>query len=389
MSWSFSPVLVAAFSEATSWDTEPSAPSSATPTPDQFYWPDKPMEHSRLSRFGMTCEPLTGDRGEALLTWFRGASPARMSASPAKVTDLTASDPASGTRWPGSFAKWDPASCEWKTHQHSLLGGLERYSETWPRWGSVVVGASYQPQMSMPLTCANESGFQENEHGEQDASPHQGNACLELSAMWRPDGTSAILKWSLDGFGTVYEAEVLLEGVSVGQLRESRSDQRIAPSPSQEEQAGMLRALFVARELAGPPQGPECREQRLVELTDALRELSQQRALEGSEGKWRIELNAESFLQQTWTPPTFENESGSRLWPTPTSGNSHSGGRLDEWGGSRSREAMRALVTPEEQTGPLSPAFPEWLMGWPIGWTDLKPLETAKFREWLQQHGAS
>ena len=29
----------------------------------------------------------------------------------------------------------------------------------------------------------------------------------------------------------------------------------------------------------------------------------------------------------------------------------------------------------------------EYLMGWPLGWTDLEPLETAKFRLWLQQHG--
>ena len=32
------------------------------------------------------------------------------------------------------------------------------------------------------------------------------------------------------------------------------------------------------------------------------------------------------------------------------------------------------------------PELPEWLMGWPIGWTDLKPLETDRFREWQQQH---
>lgn len=33
-----------------------------------------------------------------------------------------------------------------------------------------------------------------------------------------------------------------------------------------------------------------------------------------------------------------------------------------------------------------NPEFIEWMMGWPIGWTDLKPLEMAKFREWQQQH---
>lgn len=32
------------------------------------------------------------------------------------------------------------------------------------------------------------------------------------------------------------------------------------------------------------------------------------------------------------------------------------------------------------------PDLPEWLMGWPIGWTDLKPLEMDKFQSWQQQH---
>jgi hypothetical protein len=37
--------------------------------------------------------------------------------------------------------------------------------------------------------------------------------------------------------------------------------------------------------------------------------------------------------------------------------------------------------------GTLNPAFSEWLMGWPLGWTDLKPLGTGKFQQWQQQHG--
>jgi hypothetical protein len=30
----------------------------------------------------------------------------------------------------------------------------------------------------------------------------------------------------------------------------------------------------------------------------------------------------------------------------------------------------------------------EWMMGWPIGWTALEPLETGRFRSWLRSHGA-
>lgn len=49
---------------------------------------------------------------------------------------------------------------------------------------------------------------------------------------------------------------------------------------------------------------------------------------------------------------------------------------------------LNTQVSPDgSQAGQLNPNWVEWLMGWPIGWTDLKPLATAKFQEWLQQHG--
>lgn len=37
--------------------------------------------------------------------------------------------------------------------------------------------------------------------------------------------------------------------------------------------------------------------------------------------------------------------------------------------------------------GKLNPTWVEWLMGWPLGWTDLKVLEMDKFQQWLQKHG--
>jgi hypothetical protein len=36
----------------------------------------------------------------------------------------------------------------------------------------------------------------------------------------------------------------------------------------------------------------------------------------------------------------------------------------------------------------LKPLVTEWMMGWPLGWTDLKPLETDKFQKWLDAHGS-
>lgn len=88
------------------------------------------------------------------------------------------------------------------------------------------------------------------------------------------------------------------------------------------------------------------------------------------------------------TPGHLTNESASGLWPTPTAVTSSGGAALCKWGGSRSREKLRGMVTHKELNGPLNPEFPSWLMGWPIGWSSLTPLATDKFREWQQQHGA-
>lgn len=73
-----------------------------------------------------------------------------------------------------------------------------------------------------------------------------------------------------------------------------------------------------------------------------------------------------------------------RMIPTPNAGNDHWGGRLDELGGStnpfRGTELGRLRI---------NPCWYEELMGWPIDWTALQPLETAKFQSWLRAHGSA
>lgn len=77
--------------------------------------------------------------------------------------------------------------------------------------------------------------------------------------------------------------------------------------------------------------------------------------------------------------------SGSLL-PTPSgvrSGKNHVAGRLDEWGGSSNLWRGTSIGKTH------SPAFEEWVMGWPEQWTALTEYETGKFQQWLQQHGTS
>jgi len=79
-----------------------------------------------------------------------------------------------------------------------------------------------------------------------------------------------------------------------------------------------------------------------------------------------------------------------KMWPTPAS-NSGTGGCTGLAGGSGNRLKLYAMLGKEEgkKMGcqSLNPYWVEWLMGWPLGWTDLKPLGMDKFRRWLQQHG--
>ena len=78
-------------------------------------------------------------------------------------------------------------------------------------------------------------------------------------------------------------------------------------------------------------------------------------------------------------------------WPTPDA-NCGQRGTQPEWtpkrkSGQPAQYTINQAVRDKEGTpGKLNPMWVEWLMGWPLGWTDLKPLGMDKFREWQLQH---
>jgi hypothetical protein len=218
MSWSFSPVLVEEFSQALCSATGQSVPSRTTPTPGQFYWPDKPTEHSRLSRFGMTSEPLTDVDGAALLTWYRAAFLAKTFPSPAAATVSMANAQDSGWRWPASFAKWDPATSEWKTRQCSLIEESTVFSPTWPAWGSMRDGECSELTPSVLPNTAHESGFWQTpttrdakgQSGKGNRTRrgrggrlHVANLCDQIVDCGRPDLVRSVqFRYSLMGWPT-------------------------------------------------------------------------------------------------------------------------------------------------------------------------------------------
>lgn len=315
MSFTFSRALVEGYSRGTCSDGAASAPSSSTPTPDLSWWPDKTTEHSRLSRFGMTCAPLTGAPGEAVLTWWLEASLARTFLSPAAATASTASDPASGPKWRASFVKYDPAESRWKTPQCSLLGGLDEFSETWPKWGSMRNGECWERTTAALPTAESESG----------------------SWAWRMGLT--------------------------------KKPTHNVPTPTASDH---IERKSTSKEVLNPDTNKTVSLDRWVKFwptpTASLGEkgglVTPQKGREGG---------------------TLTEAVAARMFPTPAARDfRHPNAKsYEERGGGKKGEQL-----PNAVGGPLNPPWVEWLMGWPIGWTDLRPLETAKFHEWRLQHGA-
>jgi len=134
--------------------------------------------------------------------------------------------------------------------------------------------------------------------------------------------------------------------------------------------------------------------------------------------RWGSMQDGVSYRQQTLVRHT--KETGSGLWPTPTTmdcihrnreswekaqnrprqgKNLIKLGDIGYWPTPTAHNAKETNAPSESQRntptlaaqagGMLNPTWVEWLMGWPLGWTDLKPLAMDKYLLWQQQHGGS
>lgn len=64
-------------------------------------------------------------------------------------------------------------------------------------------------------------------------------------------------------------------------------------------------------------------------------------------------------------------------------------GQVNEWASTHQDQPTPMDGETISKREVLSPSFVEGLMGWPIGWTDFAPLETASYRSRLRSHFAS
>lgn len=337
MSWLFSQALVAEFSEATCWDGAPSAPLSVMPTQHRFWRNDRQMDACQLSRFGLTCAVLTADHGEALLTWFREVSLARTSVQPVLARALLENDPACGVRWPELSVKFSLTTSSWRTHLCLWEEDLPWSSVTLPRWGMTRSGHVYQhPTSERPINAT-------------------------ASGLWRTP-TSQVTGPK--------KSVIKLTGRSPGDPQVGLADQVAAAE----------RNAWPTPTVHGNYNRPGASKKAGWGLASAARLWTTPAASDATRGgRITSAMTGTSLAQQINTPGR---------WPTPVASmaKGSSPASLTRKSGTDRRNDRLDHAVMASDGGQLNPTWVEWLMGWPLGWTDLKPLEMDRFREWQQQH---
>lgn len=136
---------------------------------------------------------------------------------------------------------------------------------------------------------------------------------------------------------------------------------------------------------------------------------SEQRTKENGSGYSRGGLGIKLFLPRTVKSATAAESHGAKLARSIMQ-NVIASGRIQKMSGSNWRKKLGGLLPTltcqdaKNNGGPaqyrrntlplnalfggrLNPEYCDWFMGWPIGWSGLEPLATARFQEWSQKHG--
>ena len=220
-----------------------------------------------------------------------------------KAQELMESEAECGEKWHASFTKFDPDSSLWKTHQCSLLGDLEEFSETWPQWGLMRDGECWE-QRTLEQTIRG-TGF-------------------GLS----PDGEATFHTPNTTG----------LDGVSNSRKALKKRVENW-PTPDANCGARGTQEMWTPKRKSG--------HQAQYSINQAVRD--------AEKVKFPTPTAAHN-AKECASPSEYKRDTPSLA--------THAGGKLN-------------------------PMWVEWLMGWPMGWTDLKPLEMDKSHCAPQQHGES
>jgi hypothetical protein len=323
------------YSAENSLDGEQSAPLKSIHMPQAYLSPDRTTAYSRLSRFGMIFAPLTEDLGEELLTWYLAGFHVRTSVAPVKEEESKVNNQDCGERWPESFVKYDHNTYSWRTHQCCLQPeNVSPYSYKW--W----------------LLSLGDFGCAQSLLSSHDQISFE---CWETLPKW----------------GTMRNGECSERTTPV--LPTSGKGSGFWPTPVAHDDGKTPEAHM--RMKANMSGGERHKPTSLTVMVKGV-----------ERGLWPTPRSTDGSHGGRVTPRKSRNggnliEAVSKeMFPTPTVNDSKNNGAPSQ--AKRNSPNLNSVIG-----GSLNPTWVEWLMGWPLGWTDLRPLEMDKFRQWLHSHG--
>ena len=159
MSWHYLRVVEEDSLQDICLDGELCVPLKSKTTHAEFYCNGKLMDSYLDSLSGMTSKHLMENLGQEKSMSSAVDFLVKTSVQQEKEMDLKESDQDFGKKCFASFAKYDQNSCLWKTLQISLLGDLEPFLGTWPRWGLMQDGECSELVTLAQNTRETESGL--------------------------------------------------------------------------------------------------------------------------------------------------------------------------------------------------------------------------------------
>lgn len=362
MSWHYLQEQEEASWEVDSLDGAPSALLNLIPTLAESSSPDSVTDALTGSRYGTTSQPLTGDNGEETSTSLAADSLVKTSRPLEKAQASKEPDRGFGWKWPGSFAKLDPVTSSWKIRQCSLFGDLEPFSGTWPRWGTMRNGECSERTMPEHLTkgiAFGSSGrWPTPKHHEERAECYTFETSYRHWVEGRQVALSQVIRdqrmWPTPTKTLWSPTKGELYAQPNGMIRLMRED-------GQSSRIGLEKAVTVSWPT------PRCQMTRPVKVrTD-------------------VEKGHKSNLEEVVAvQAVIDQQEDAGIWPTPTAFDAIMVGKTHP-----TRTGTATTLAQNMDGGKLNPPWVAWLMGWPIDWTALKPLETGKFQSWLRSFGAS
>ena len=331
-SWHYSQEPGGVSSEVNCSDGEPSAQSKLNHTVKPSLHKDRMKDSLNLSRSGMMFAVFEAQTGEDVLTSYREAFRVRTSQQlTQKLKELQDQKAGSGNKCSESFARYSHNSHSWRTPLFLLKEDYPLYLETWPKAGMMRNGMCAERTPLEQTMNVKECGSLREKFPTPMAHDGSGRDAVKVSVVKRDNP--------------------LLETMVAFFPTPKSHDAKDTNAPS-EMKRNSLALANVAKIFPGDNPGDN--------PGDKLIQIAKERMLKAG---------------QTGSDTLFLAHTAKEITA------------LSPWNLLKKFRDL-GYITAEEMSaesskvgGKLNPEFAEWLMGWPIGWTGLEPLETVKYQQ--------